>query len=77
MLCMAVPGFDDESKPVAVIQAINKIGSKCFDDEDEEALAAFCQEVKHAMRGNFLEAALLKMESDAKREVDIDSSRCE
>mmetsp|Transcript_26361 Transcript_26361/g.49893 ORF Transcript_26361/g.49893 Transcript_26361/m.49893 type:complete len:790 (+) Transcript_26361:235-2604(+) len=74
MLCMAVPGFDDESKPVAVIQAINKIGSKSFDDEDEEALSAFCNEVKMAMRGNFLEAALLKLESDARRQCDIDSS---
>ena len=50
MLCMAVPGFDDESKPVAVIQAINKLGAKSFDDEDEEALSAFCNEVKMAMR---------------------------
>jgi putative methionine-R-sulfoxide reductase with GAF domain len=50
MLCMAVPGFDDESKPVAVIQAISKLGAKSFDDEDEEALSAFCNEVKMAMR---------------------------
>jgi len=66
MLCMAVPGFDDVSQPVAVIQAINKIGDRCFDEDDEEALGAFCSEVKMAMRGNFLEAALLKLESDAK-----------
>ena len=80
MLCMAVPGFDDESKPVAVIQAINKLGALgasgtsgsmhsvgVFDEEDEEALSAFCNEVKMAMRGNFLEAALMKLESDAGR----------
>ncbi|GMI12756.1 hypothetical protein TrRE_jg10957 [Triparma retinervis] len=74
MLCMAVPGFDDESKPVAVIQAINKLGAKSFDDEDEEALSAFCNEVKMAMRGNFLEAALLKLESDQKRQTHIDGT---
>lgn len=74
MLCMAVPGFDDESKPVAVIQAINKLGAKSFDDEDEEALSAFCNEVKMAMRGNFLEAALLKLESDQKRQTNIDGT---
>jgi len=74
MLCMAVPGFDDESKPVAVIQAINKLDAKNFDDEDEEALNAFCNEVKMAMRGNFLEAALLKLESDQKRQTNIDGT---
>jgi len=46
-------------QPVAVIQAINKLGAKCFDDEDEEALSAFCNEVKMAMRGNFLEGGVL------------------
>jgi putative methionine-R-sulfoxide reductase with GAF domain len=74
MLCMAVPGFDDDTKPVAVIQAINKIGAKSFDDEDEESLSAFCDEVKMAMRGNFLEAQLLKLESDSHRRSDLESS---
>ena len=74
MLCMAVPGFDDETKPVAVIQAINKLGNKVFDDEDEEALAAFCNEVKLSMRGNFLEASILKLESDARKRSGISSS---
>ena len=74
MLCMAVPGFDDDSKPVAVIQAINKLGSKCFDDEDEESLSAFCDEVSMAMRGNFLEAQLLKLESDSRRRSGMDST---
>ena len=72
-LCMAVPGFDDESKPVMVIQCINKLGAPYFDDEDELALSAFCSEVKMAMRGNFLEAALLKMESDTKRSCNVDA----
>ena len=33
--------------------------SPFFDDEDEEALSAFCNEVKMAMRGNFLEGGVL------------------
>jgi dual 3',5'-cyclic-AMP and -GMP phosphodiesterase 11 len=60
MLCMGVPGFASSLKPIAVIQLINKLNGRGFDEEDEEALAMLCEEVSVALRQKVLELSLLR-----------------
>ena len=60
MLCMGVPGFASVSKPIAVIQLINKLNGRGFDEDDEEALAMLCEEVSVALRQKVLELSLLR-----------------
>eukprot|EP00607_Mallomonas_marina_P007627 CAMPEP_0182419468 /NCGR_PEP_ID=MMETSP1167-20130531/3925_1 /TAXON_ID=2988 /ORGANISM="Mallomonas Sp, Strain CCMP3275" /LENGTH=681 /DNA_ID=CAMNT_0024594419 /DNA_START=529 /DNA_END=2574 /DNA_ORIENTATION=+ len=61
MLCVAVPGFGTDSKPIAVIQVMNKVDGHRFDDDDEEALQDFCEEVSLAFRRKMLDMSLLKV----------------
>lgn len=60
MLCMGVPGFASPSKPIAVIQLINKLNGRGFDEDDEEALTMLCEEVSVALRQKILELSLLR-----------------
>lgn len=60
MLCMGVPGFASPSKPIAVIQLINKLNGRGFDEDDEEALSMLCEEVSVALRQKILELSLLR-----------------
>ena len=73
MLCVAVPGFGTESKPIAVIQLINKLNGLSFDEDDEEALTDFCHEVSWALRGKMLEVSLLKVTRKSKSGVSMNS----
>jgi dual 3',5'-cyclic-AMP and -GMP phosphodiesterase 11 len=60
MLCMGVPGFASPLKPIAVIQLINKLSGRGFDEDDEESLAMLCDEVSVALRQKVLELSLLR-----------------
>lgn len=65
ILCVAVPGFANEKKPIAVIQLINKLNGRGFDEDDEEALTIFCLEVSTALRRKILELNLLRFSTFA------------
>lgn len=78
ILCVAVPGFATESKPIAVIQLINKLNGRGFDEDDEEALTMFCQEVSVALRRKVLELNLLRYSTYLRNRPDmIDSLKLE
>jgi dual 3',5'-cyclic-AMP and -GMP phosphodiesterase 11 len=78
MLCMAVPGFAANSKPIAVIQLINKLNGRGFDEDDEEALHMLCEEVSVALRQKVLEISLLRYATYLRNRPDkIDDARLE
>jgi dual 3',5'-cyclic-AMP and -GMP phosphodiesterase 11 len=78
MLCMGVPGFASNSKPIAVIQLINKLNGRGFDEDDEEALKMLCEEVSVALRQKVLELSLLRYSTYVRNRPDkIDDVRLE
>mmetsp|Transcript_23813 Transcript_23813/g.34915 ORF Transcript_23813/g.34915 Transcript_23813/m.34915 type:complete len:805 (+) Transcript_23813:119-2533(+) len=78
MLCMAVPGFASNSKPIAVIQLINKLSGRGFDEDDEEALKMLCEEVSVALRQKVLELSLLRYSTYVRDRPDkVDDVRLE
>ena len=72
MLCVGVPGFCSESKPIAVIQLINKKNKNRFDEDDEEALTALSNEVSVAMRQKMMEVSLLKVARNLRSSTEPD-----
>lgn len=76
VLCMPVPGIGESddltstSRPIAVLQVINKVNNQVFDAEDEEALQLFCQEVSAALRRRVVEASFLKVITSMKLRPD-------
>jgi GAF domain-containing protein len=60
ILCMGVPGFASSNKPIAVIQLINKLNRRGFDEDDEAALTMLCEELSVALRQKVIELSLLR-----------------
>ena len=78
MLCMGVPGFASNSKPIAVIQLINKLSGRGFDEDDEDALRMLCEEVSVALRQKVLELSLLRYATYVRNRPDkVDDVRLE
>jgi dual 3',5'-cyclic-AMP and -GMP phosphodiesterase 11 len=50
VLCIPIPGFQRNSRPVAVFQVINKRGGKSFSEADELALSSVCHELSLLLR---------------------------
>jgi GAF domain-containing protein len=50
VLCLPIPGFQRNSRPVAVFQVINRGNGKSFSEEDEQAMASICNELSLLLR---------------------------
>jgi GAF domain-containing protein len=78
LLCMGVPGFASSSKPIAVIQLINKLNRRGFDEDDEAALTMLCDELSVALRQKVIELSLLRHSNSHKSRPDhIDDTKLE
>jgi GAF domain-containing protein len=60
VLCIPVPGFQRNSKPIAVIQVINKLNGLPFFAEDQEVLENISNELSFSLRRKALELNALK-----------------
>lgn len=63
MLCAGIPSFGKHSKPVAVIQLINKGNGNCFDEFDRDSLVELTGELSKLLQKKLFEVKLLKMAS--------------
>lgn len=78
LLCMGVPGFASSNKPIAVIQLINKLNRRGFDEDDEAALTMLCEELSVALRQKVIELSLLRHSNFHKdRPEQIDDTKLE
>lgn len=78
LLCMGVPGFASSNKPIAVIQLINKLNRRGFDEDDESALTMLCEELSVALRQKVIELSLLRHSNFHKTRNDqIDDTKLE
>ena len=55
MMCVPVPGFNEETVAAAVIQAINKTAGNNFDSFDEESLVLLSTELSNVLRSKAIE----------------------
>lgn len=50
VLCVGVPGFSSNSKPIAVVQLLNKMNDKPFNQDDQDSLELLCKELSFSLR---------------------------
>lgn len=55
VVCLPVPGFQRNSRPIAVVQCINKEDGTCFEQDEEEALDAVAHELSNLLRRKAME----------------------
>eukprot|EP00603_Paraphysomonas_imperforata_P002959 CAMPEP_0114431374 /NCGR_PEP_ID=MMETSP0103-20121206/10567_1 /TAXON_ID=37642 ORGANISM="Paraphysomonas imperforata, Strain PA2" /NCGR_SAMPLE_ID=MMETSP0103 /ASSEMBLY_ACC=CAM_ASM_000201 /LENGTH=791 /DNA_ID=CAMNT_0001600937 /DNA_START=115 /DNA_END=2490 /DNA_ORIENTATION=+ len=67
MLCAGVPGFADNSKPVAVIQLLNKLNGKAFTQDDEDSLEILCKELSITLRQKIEELSFMRHSTLSRR----------
>ena len=60
VLCVGVPGFASNSKPVAVVQLLNKVNGKPFTQDDEDSLEILCKELSLSLRRKIEEMSFLR-----------------
>lgn len=60
VLCVGVPGYASNSKPVAVIQLLNKLNGKAFTQDDEDSLEILCKELSMSLRRKIEEMSFLR-----------------
>ena len=60
ILCVGVPGCAANSKPVAVIQLLNKLNGKGFTQDDQDSLELLCKELSLSLRRKVEEMSFLR-----------------
>jgi 3',5'-cyclic-nucleotide phosphodiesterase len=60
VLCVPVPGFHLNARPIAVLEVINKSNGKYFLSQDEDALREICAEISLVLRRKAMELHELK-----------------
>jgi len=60
VLCVGVPGFALNSKPVAVVELLNKLNGKPFTQDDEDSLEILCKELSISLRRKIEEMSFLR-----------------
>lgn len=61
LLCVPVPGFLEKSRPLAAIQAINKLDNTQFTEEEQHALETLAAELSLALRQKAIELSIMKL----------------
>jgi GAF domain-containing protein len=70
VLCAAVSGFATNSKPVVVIQLLNKLNGKYFTQDDEDSLVILCKELSVSLRLKIEEMSYLRKSTFARNRLD-------
>lgn len=60
VLCVGVPGFASTSKPVAVLQLLNKLNGKPFTQDDEDSLEILSKELSISLKRKIEEMSFLR-----------------